>query len=113
MEEIKQRLTTFEDSVLSLISHNERILAMLNGFAANVDDNFIKVGERLSNIENRLNILTNKTSNSFTEVGDKLGGIEADFGDQMKGIKAELIKIGDATRYQQHYEDRNKFNLPD
>lgn len=101
MEELRERLTKLEEAVSRLLSHNESTTAMLDGIATKADENFIKIEDRLGKIENRLNVLTNETSNNFNEVGDQLGG-----------IKAEIVKIGAATRYEQHHQDQKRFNIP-
>jgi len=94
MEELKARLAKLEAAISLTV-------AMLDGIATKADENFIKIEDRLGKIENRLNVLTNETSSNFSEVGDQLGG-----------IKAEIVKIGTATRYEQHNEDQKRFNIP-
>ena len=96
-----EKLTKLEEAVSLLLSQNDSTKAMLYGIATKADENFIKIENRLSNIETRLNSLSAETSTNFTDVGDQLGG-----------IKAEIMKIGAATRYEQHQEDQKKFNIP-
>lgn len=100
MEESNKK-PTLEESVVLLLSQNESTKAMLDGIATKADENFIKIEARLSKIEARLNSLSTETSTNFTEVGDQLGG-----------IKAEIVKIGAATRYEQFHEDQKKFDIP-
>jgi len=101
MENLNEKLTKLEEAVSLLLSQNDSTKAMLYGIATKADENFIKIENRLSNIETRLNSLSAETSTNFTDVGDQLGG-----------IKAEIVKIGPATRYEQHHEDQKKFNIP-
>lgn len=88
--------------------------AMLNRLAIKVDENFSKIEvrlgkiedrmdrmeDRMDKIENKLNVLTDETSTNFKEVGNRLGSIEV-----------EIVKIGTATRYEQHHEDQKRFSV--
>ncbi|WP_316842007.1 hypothetical protein [Pedobacter gandavensis] len=100
MEAVNERLARLEEKVSRILDHGDATRAMLDGIAMKADENFIKIDERFNKIESKLNVLTNETSTNFTEVGDELGG-----------IKAEIIKIGAATRYEQYHKDQKRFNI--
>lgn len=100
MEDLNRNLTV-EESISLLLIQNDNTKAILDGIATKADENFIKIEARLTRIETRLNSLSTETSTNFTEVGDQLGG-----------IKAEIVKIGAATRYEQHHADQKEFNIP-
>lgn len=100
MARMEESISRIEENMSRLINYSLSTRAMLEGVAVKADENFRKIDERLNKIEGRLNVLTNETSNNFSEVGDQLGG-----------IKAEITKISAATRYEQYHEDQKKFNL--
>lgn len=132
MEGINERLARLEGNVLLLLQHGAGTRAMINGIATKADENFIKIEERfnkmdsnlitvesklskveskLSKVESKLNVLANETSNRFNDFGDQLCVFKENVDDQLGSIKAELIKISTATRYEQYHIDQKKFNI--
>lgn len=139
MEGINERLARLEGNVSLLLQHGAGTRAMINGIATKADENFIKieerfnkmdsnlitvesklskvesklskVGSKLSKVESKLNVLANETSNRFNDFGDQLCVFKEDVDDQLGSIKAELIKISTATRYEQYHIDQKKFNI--
>ena len=90
MEEnkLKDLESSIEDMRKFIVTSHK---AMMDAFTV-VDSNFDVIKEKVSNIDDKIDNLSKSSSTNFDE-----------FGEHLKGIKAELMKIEKVSRYTEEY----------
>lgn len=138
MEIFKEILGGLEEKMSAVLIQGEGTQLMLEVFAQRVDERLDRIEARLDRIEERVDrvevrldqieVRLDRIEERFDEIEVRFDRLEhrVDKNEssleiltnlsrkiviQLSDIKAELIKINAATRYNQYHEDQKKFNI--